>query len=81
MLAGLTGKHIARQAGSVSWSRTQAVPADCLCLRKANGLWPLAAQRSARKLGGLLQGQRFDLDAQIHIHLETPVLACIEPEG
>jgi len=24
------------------WSRTQAVPADCLCLRKANGQWPLA---------------------------------------
>ena len=29
-------------AGSANWSRTQAVPADCLCLRKAIGLWPMA---------------------------------------
>ena len=42
--------HRQTRAGLVNWSRTQAVPADCLCLRQAKGLWPLAAQRSARIL-------------------------------
>ena len=32
-----------RQPGRLgNWSRTQAVPADCLCLRKDMGLWPMA---------------------------------------
>jgi uncharacterized membrane protein YeiH len=34
--------NIARRADLANWSRTQAVPADCLCLRKALGLWPIA---------------------------------------
>ena len=42
MLAALNREHIAKRAGSANWSRTQAVPADCLCLRKAMGLWPMA---------------------------------------
>ena len=42
MLAASSRKHVARRAGSVKWSRTQAVPADCLCLRNATGLRPMA---------------------------------------
>jgi hypothetical protein len=49
MLAASSRKHIAMAGRLVGWSRTQAVPADCLCLRKACGLWPQAARRSARK--------------------------------
>jgi hypothetical protein len=42
MLAGSAGKHIAMAGRLGNWSRTQAVPADCLCLQKDMGLWPMA---------------------------------------
>jgi len=52
MLAALSRKHIASAAGLVNWSRTQAVPADCLCLRKAMGLWPMAGPALGRNTQG-----------------------------
>ena len=42
MLAALSREHIANAGRLGNWSRTQAVPADCLCLGKAMGLWPMA---------------------------------------
>ena len=41
-----------RLAGRLGgWSRTQAVPADCLCLRKDLGLWPRAGPALGPKCG------------------------------
>ena len=44
------------RAGSVNWSRTQAVPADCLCLRKAMGLWPMAGPALGPKCAHFICG-------------------------
>src|SRR5689334_10340222 len=64
MLAASSREHIASAGRLGNWSRTRAVPADCLCLRKAIGLWPMAGPA----LGPQISWAATDMDEQAIAH-------------